>query len=57
MLSALNINGSVKIKEFKTTRDHTEKMIEYCGGKIDIQNSSKGKIITLHNQFKKSCIR
>ena len=23
-------------------------MIEHCGGKIDIQNSSEGKIITLH---------
>ena len=27
MLSALNTNGLVKIKEFKSTRDHTENML------------------------------
>ena len=28
MLSALNTNGLVEIKEFKTTRDHTENMLK-----------------------------
>ena len=48
ILASLSSGNSIHIKEPKVTRDHTEKMIEYCGGKIDIQNSSKGKIITLH---------
>ena len=48
ILASLSSGNSIKIKEPKVTRDHTEKMIEYCGGKIDIQNSSEGKIITLH---------
>ena len=28
MLSALNTNGTIKIKEFKTTRDHTVNMLK-----------------------------
>ena len=48
ILASLSSGNSIKIKEPKVTRDHTEKMIEYCGGKIDVQNSSEGKIITLH---------
>ena len=48
ILASLSSGNCIKIKEPKVTRDHTEKMIEYCGGKIDIQNSSEGKIITLH---------
>ena len=48
ILASLSSGNSIKIKEPTATRDHTEKMIEYCGGKIDIQNSSEGKIITLH---------
>ena len=48
ILASLSSGNSIKIKEPKVTRDHTEKMIEHCGGKIDIQNSSEGKIITLH---------
>ena len=48
ILASLSSGNSIHIKEPKVTRDHTERMIEYCGGKIDIQNSSEGKIITLN---------
>ena len=37
MLSALNTNGTVKIKEFKTTRDHTENMLKSMGYNIKIK--------------------
>ena len=47
ILASLSSGNSIRIEEPKVTRDHTEKMIEYCGGKIDVQNSFEGKIITL----------
>ena len=52
ILASLSSGNSINIEEPKVTRDHTEKMIEYCGGKIDVQNSSEGKIITLHKFYK-----
>ena len=36
MLSALNTNGTVKIKEFKSTRDHTENMLKSMGYNIKV---------------------
>ncbi len=48
ILASLSSGNSIEIEEPKVSRDHTEKMIEYCGGKIDTQISSKGRIITLH---------
>ena len=48
ILASLSSGNSIHIEEPKVTRDHTEKMIEYCGGKIDVQNSSEGKKITLN---------
>ena len=37
MLSALNTNGIVKIKEFKSTRDHTENMLKAMGYNIKVK--------------------
>jgi 3-phosphoshikimate 1-carboxyvinyltransferase len=48
ILASLASGNSIQIKEPKVTRDHTEKMIQFCGGKIEVKNSSEGKIITLH---------
>ena len=48
ILASLSSGNSIQIKEPKVTRDHTERMINYLDGKIDIQSSSEGKIITLH---------
>ena len=48
ILASLSSGNSIQIKEPKATRDHTEKMIEHCGGKIDVQKSSEGKIISLY---------
>ena len=48
ILASLSSGNSIQIKEPKVTRDHTERMINYLDGKIDIQRSSEGKIITLH---------
>ena len=44
ILASLSSGNSIHIQEPKVTRDHTEKMIEYFGGKIDVQNSYEGKI-------------
>ena len=37
MLSALNTNGNIKIKEFKSTRDHTENMLKAMGYNIKVK--------------------
>jgi 3-phosphoshikimate 1-carboxyvinyltransferase len=49
MLASLSSGNSIKITEPKITRDHTEKMIEYLGGLIEVSESSKGKTIFLKN--------
>ena len=49
MLSALNTNGIVKIKEFKTTRDHTENMLKSMGYNIKVKESSKYRFIEMKN--------
>ena len=49
MLASLSSGNSIKITESKITRDHTEKMIEYLGGSIEVSESSEGKVIFLKN--------
>ena len=49
MLSALNTNGTVKIKEFKTTRDHTENMLKSMGYNIKVKENSKHRFIEMKN--------
>ncbi len=49
MLSALNTNGTVKIKEFKSTRDHTENMLKSMGYNIKIKESSIHRFIEMRN--------
>ena len=49
MLASLSSGNSIKITEPKITRDHTEKMIEYLGGSIQVSESSDGKTIFLKN--------
>jgi len=49
MLASLSSGNSLKITEPKITRDHTEKMIEYLGGSIEVSESSEGKTIFLKN--------
>ena len=49
MLASLSSGNSIKITEAKITRDHTEKMIEYLGGSIEVSESSEGKTIFLKN--------
>ena len=54
MLASLSSGNSIKITEPKITRDHTEKMIEYLGGSIEVSESSKGKTIFLkHSKLSK----
>ena len=54
MLASLSSGNSIKITESKITRDHTEKMIEYLGGSIEVSESSKGKTIFLkHSKLSK----
>ena len=49
MLSALNTNGLVKIKEFKSTRDHTENMLKAMGYSIKVKENSKYRFIEMKN--------
>ena len=49
MLSALNTNGKVKIKEFKTTRDHTENMLKSMGYNIKVKEDSIHRFIIMRN--------
>ncbi len=49
MLSALNTNGTVKIREFKTTRDHTENMLKSMGYNIKVKEDSLHRLIEMRN--------
>ena len=49
MLSALNTNGKVKIKEFKSTRDHTENMLKSMGYNIKVKENSLHRFIEMEN--------
>ncbi len=49
MLSALNTKGIVKIKEFKTTRDHTENMLKSMGYNIKVKESYSHRFIEMKN--------
>ncbi len=49
MLSALNTNGTVKIKEFKSTRDHTENMLKSMGYNIKVKENSMHRFIEMRN--------
>ena len=49
MLSALNTNGIVKVKEFKSTRDHTENMLKSMGYNIKVKENSKYRFIEMIN--------
>ena len=52
MLSALNTNGIVKIKEFKSTRDHTENMLQSMGYNIKVKENFKYRYIEMKNNKK-----
>jgi 3-phosphoshikimate 1-carboxyvinyltransferase len=49
MLSALNTKGLVEIKEFKSTRDHTENMLKAMGYNIQVKEDSKYRYIKMKN--------
>jgi len=49
MLSALNTKGIIKIKEFKTTRDHTENMLKSMGYNIKVKENSVHRFIEMKN--------
>ena len=49
MLSALNINGITKIKEFKSTRDHTENLLKSMGYNIKVKEDSIHRLIEMKN--------
>ena len=49
MLSALNTNGLVEIKEFKSTRDHTENMLKAMGYNINVKESKIHRYIRMTN--------
>ena len=57
MLSALNTNGVIKIKEFKSTRDHTENMLKSMGYNIKVKEVSKYRFIEMKNNKELNTIR
>ena len=50
MLAALASNKTISIREPKTTRDHTERMIEYFKGDIKYGNKENKGLIKLNNK-------
>tara|TARA_B100000989_G_C19522410_1_gene464898 strand:+ start:1564 stop:2862 length:1299 start_codon:yes stop_codon:yes gene_type:complete len=49
MLSALNTNGIVKIKELKSTRDHTENMLKSMGYNVKVSENATHRFIEMRN--------
>ena len=49
MLSALNTNGLIEIKEFKSTRDHTENMLKAMGYEINVKEDKTHRYIKMRN--------
>ena len=49
MLSALNTKGLIQIKEFKSTRDHTENMLKAMGYNIKVKEDNKYRYIKMQN--------
>ena len=49
ILSSLNTNGVVKIKELRSTRDHTENMLKSMGYNIKVKQKHKHRFIVLKN--------
>ena len=49
LLSALNTNGLVKVKEFNSTRDHTENMLKAMGYNIKVKENKKYRFIEMKN--------
>ena len=47
MLSALNTNGIVRLKELKSTRDHTENMLKSMGYNIKIKENKLYRFIEM----------
>ncbi len=50
MIAALASNNTISIKEPKTTRDHTERMIEYFKGDIKYRDNENKGLIKLNNK-------
>ena len=57
MLSALNTKGLVEIKEFKSTRDHTENMLKAMGYNIQVKENTKYRFIKMRNDRDLKCIK
>ena len=51
MLSALNTKGLVEIKEYKSTRDHTENMLKAMGYNIRVKEDSNYRYIKMRNDI------
>ena len=49
LLAALSSKKNIKITEPKTTRDHTERMIEFFGGDIVYGNNQNSRLIQLNH--------
>ncbi len=49
LLAALSSKKNIKITEPKTTRDHTERMIEFFGGDIVYGNNQSSRLIQLNH--------
>ena len=48
LLAGLTANKKVTVVEKKITRDHTERMINFFGGNVEVISEGEGRRITLH---------
>lgn len=50
LLAGLNAPGQTVVIEKEATRDHTERMLQGFGAKVDVQQTDAGRVITLAGQ-------
>ncbi|MGD9293823.1 MAG: 3-phosphoshikimate 1-carboxyvinyltransferase [Roseobacter sp.] len=50
LLAGLNAPGKTVVIEAEATRDHTERMLKGFGAEITVEDTSKGRVITLTGQ-------
>lgn len=50
LLCGLNAPGITRIEEPEATRDHSENMLRHFGAEVTVQETGRGRVISLHGQ-------
>jgi 3-phosphoshikimate 1-carboxyvinyltransferase len=48
LLAGLNADGRTRIVEPEPTRDHTERMLRAFGARVEVEDTSEGRVVRLH---------